>query len=104
MLTHRLFAICLFVSSAGFVTVGCNGDDPVDAVQDQVTCHDVCQRYADCFDSGYNVDSCTNRCTDDATADDEKDAKLDACNACMDDKSCVSAVFNCTTDCSSFVP
>jgi hypothetical protein len=104
MPTPRFLALCLVVSSSGLAAAGCSGDDPVDAVQNRVTCKDVCQRYAECFDGSYNVDACTERCTDDATADDEKDAKLDACDACMDDKSCLSSVFNCADDCTPFVP
>jgi hypothetical protein len=64
----------------------------------------VCQRYAKCFDSNYDVGGCTTRCTSDATAQAEKQDKLDACYHCIDDKSCASSVFACGTECGSFVP
>ena len=89
---------------AGMATVGCGDDDPIDVIENKVTCHDVCDRYSECFDADYDVDGCTDRCENKATPDEEKEAQLEKCDACIDDKSCTSAVFNCTTDCASFVP
>jgi hypothetical protein len=83
--------------------VGCSGD-AADEVTNRITCNDVCQRYSDCFDDDYDVDGCTDRCEDKATPDEEKEAQLEKCDACIDDKSCTSAVFGCTTECASFVP
>lgn len=104
-MTHfRVLASVLLVGSAVAVATGCGSDNPITAVQHQITCHDICKRYADCYDHSYDVDSCTNRCTDDVSGDDQKDAKLRQCNACMDDKSCLSTVFNCAVDCSPFLP
>ena len=88
----------------GLSTVGCGDDDPIDAIQNTITCHDVCQRYSDCFDKDYDVDDCTDRCENKATPDEEKEAQLEKCNACIDDKSCTSSVFSCSTDCLDFVP
>jgi hypothetical protein len=104
MSKFRLLAPFLLVVSAAAVASGCSGDDPVTAAQHQITCHDICKRYSDCFDAGYDVDHCTDRCTDDVNGDDEKDGKLRTCNACMDEKSCLSTVFNCATECSPFLP
>jgi hypothetical protein len=97
---HFLAPMLLLVATAG--VTACS-DDP-EEVTNRITCKDVCQRYADCFDSGYNVESCTDRCTADATADDEKEERLELCNECIDDESCTGAVFDCTTECSPFVP
>jgi len=104
MSTFRILATLSLVISAGTAAVGCGSDNPITAVEHQITCHDVCKRYADCFDHGYNVDSCTSRCTDTTVGDNQKDAKLSTCDSCMDDKSCLSSAFNCTVDCSAFVP
>jgi hypothetical protein len=87
---------------APFTTAAC-GDDPEEVVN-RVTCGDVCRRYADCFDSDYDVQACTDRCTSDATASEEKEERLELCNECIDEESCAGAVFNCTTECTPFVP
>ncbi|HEX5098811.1 MAG TPA: hypothetical protein VFV94_04895 [Polyangiaceae bacterium] len=104
MSTIRLLAPLVLVMSGAALAAGCSGDDPVTAAQHQITCNDICQRYADCFDDGYDVDACTDRCTDKVAGDDEKDGKLRACDACMDDNSCISGVFDCGVDCSTFLP
>ena len=104
MISLSKLSVGLLLCGATALASGCGSDDPVNEIQNRVTCDDVCQRYADCFDGSYDVDGCTDRCTNDSTASDEKDGKLKACDACMDDKSCTSAVFNCATDCGTFVP
>jgi len=78
--------------------------DATDSVANRITCGDVCERYRDCFDDDYDVDGCTDRCENDATADEEKEAELEECDACIDDESCTAAVFECTTECAAFVP
>lgn len=104
MISLSKLSVGLLLCGATALATGCGSDNPVNEIQNRVTCKDVCQRYADCFDGSYDVGACTNRCTDDSTASDEKDGKLKACDSCMDDKACVSAVFNCGTDCGTFVP
>ncbi len=99
----RSLSFVAFVLGAVLATA-CSGDDPVNELENRITCGDVCERYSECFDASYDVEECTDRCTEDATDDDEKDEKLEACDACMEEKSCVSAVFSCTDDCASFVP
>jgi hypothetical protein len=91
-----------FMLLAAFTTVAC-GDDP-EEITNRITCGDVCQRYADCFDANYDVEACTDRCTNDATADEEKEERLELCNACIDERSCTGAVFSCTAECTPFVP
>jgi hypothetical protein len=87
---------------APFTAIGC-GDDPEEVVN-RVTCGDVCQRYSDCFDSDYDVEACTDRCTNDTTASEEKEERLELCDACIDDESCTGAVFDCTVECAPIVP
>lgn len=99
----RMLGIAL-VTLGGVAAAGCGDDDPIDAIKNEITCNDVCQRYSDCFDDDYDVSGCTDRCENKATPDEEKEAQLEKCDACIDDKSCASAVFSCTTDCASFVP
>jgi hypothetical protein len=82
-------------------SVACDGTDEI---TNRITCGDVCERYAECFDEDYDVDGCVERCEDEATPDEEKEAELEECDACIDDESCTSAVFECTTECAEFVP
>ncbi len=87
------------VAVAGlFVTFGCEGTlaENIDEASD---CRSVCNRYADCFDSSYDVDSCIDRCT--SGSDDGNVA--DACEACVDDASC-SESFGCAVECAGVVP
>ena len=86
-----LFLCLLFVT-------GC---DSVDAAFD---CHDICDRYSDCFDANYDVGACESRCRSHADDDTAYRQQADRCDACIDDRSCTSAVFNCGVECSSVVP
>ena len=100
MISARFFVVAL----AGLVcgaAVGCG--DGSDEVTNRITCGDVCQRYSDCFDADYDVDACVDRCEDMATPDEEKEAELEECDACIDDESCASAAFECTTECAQFI-
>ncbi len=86
-------ALALVLASA----IGCSDAENV------ITCHDVCSRYKDCFNEDYDVESCTNSCQADANGSDDKQARLNSCNACIDDKSCASAAFNCGTQCAGII-
>jgi len=81
--------------------VGC--DDATDPIKNTITCADVCDRYKDCFDANYDVEGCTDRCENEATADEEKEDKLEACDDCIENRSCASAVFSCTTECAGII-
>lgn len=90
--------------AAGLLCVGAVGCNATDEIENRITCSDVCNRYKECFDDDYDVSACVNRCEDDATADEEKEQRLEVCEACIDDESCTSAVFECAADCAQFVP
>ncbi len=92
----------LFVLSlaTGFA-VGAAGCDEADKLFD---CQSVCSRYQSCFNSSYDVGACRNRCKDAADADKDFERKADACEACIDDRSCSSATFNCASQCVGIVP
>ena len=75
-----------------------------DSVKNAIDCHGICQRYSDCYDKNYDVDSCEDRCKDNANKDDTYMTKADDCNSCLGDKSCASATFNCATQCVGIVP
>ena len=90
--------------AGAWLVAACGSKNPVTEVENHITCHDVCQRYSDCYDSNYDVSGCTDRCTNDSTDEQTKDDELKTCDDCIGDKSCVSATFNCGSDCSPFVP
>jgi hypothetical protein len=91
-----------FVVAGLFVlsSAGCSTDE----IENRITCADVCNRYQECFDDDYDVSACVDRCEDEATANEQKERRLEACDDCMDNESCVSAVFECGTACGEFVP
>lgn len=85
----------------GSVALGCSA---ADSVTNHFTCNDVCQTYADCFDSNYDVGECKNRCEDKANDSNRKQDSLDECHACIKDKSCVADIASCSGSCGNFVP
>jgi hypothetical protein len=64
----------------------------------------ICNRYRSCFESGYDVDACASRCRTDSAHNADYTRQADVCNACIDERSCTSATFNCATSCGSIVP
>jgi hypothetical protein len=74
------------------------------AITDTIDCHQVCQRYADCFNTSYDVSGCTNRCESKATDSGASMDDLKSCDSCIGDKSCLTATFSCTTECAGIVP
>ncbi len=78
----------------------CSAADPI---TNKFDCHDVCQRYATCFDSNYDVDSCNSRCQSDASDSDAKQQKLDDCHDCIGSDSCVKDFADCSSSCATFI-
>ena len=74
------------------------------AVDAAVDCNHICNRYHDCFSSGYDVSACESRCRDKAGKDSNYYRDVDTCEACIDDRACTSAVFNCGGSCGTVVP
>jgi hypothetical protein len=83
-----------------FVTAAC---DVTESISNSITCGDVCERYRDCFDENYDVDGCVDECESEASANEDQEARLEACDECIDDESCASAVFECTTQCAGVI-
>ena len=77
-----------------------NGCGKADEIFD---CQSVCSRYHDCFDKNYDVGHCRDQCRTRSENDPSVRAAADKCEACMDDKSCLSAAFNCTVDCGTII-
>ena len=83
---------------AGFGALSC---DSIDTAFD---CESVCSRYRDCYDPNYDVGRCRQSCRARAANDPNVKGDADACEACIDGMSCVSATFQCGASCSSIVP
>jgi hypothetical protein len=93
---------CIIIMVSGWLaTLACSGDNEVDRTLD---CHDICSRYSECFDSSYDVDGCRDSCEDQADADAEFEERVDGCESCIDEASCVDGTFSCTDDCVGVVP
>jgi len=91
-------ALVLAAAVAVAVLGGCGS---IDAVLD---CHGICERYRSCFEGGYDVAACESRCRDGSANNSSYRRQADQCNACIDDRSCAAATFNCTGQCVSVVP
>ena len=90
--------VCLALSLTG---VACSAADPITNKWD---CHAVCQRYADCVNSNYDVNACKDRCESDASNSDAKQNKLDDCHDCIgENDSCVDDIANCSSSCGTFI-
>ncbi len=86
------------VATVGLAVASC---DSIDTAFD---CDSVCSRYRDCYDSNYNVGACRDSCRTRAANDPNVKGAADTCEACIGDKSCLSATFNCGASCSNIVP
>lgn len=87
----------LLAASAFLLIPACNQAD------NAVDCNGICERYQSCFDANYDSGACQDRCRDDADTEGYA-TKADECSACITDKSCTSATFECATKCGGIVP
>lgn len=79
-------------------------DDDAEVVENTATCAQVCDRYQECINRDYDVDSCTANCADRASEGENFREQINTCNDCLEERRCPSAVFNCTTQCIGLVP
>jgi hypothetical protein len=104
LLTKELKATLLAAAfMAGIVTMAttlANGCGTADEIFD---CQSVCSRYHDCYDASYDVDACRQRCRTASENNPSVREDADQCEACIGDKSCLSATFNCSGSCSTIV-
>ena len=90
-----LVSLC-FVSA--LASTGCKS---VERIYD---CQQICTKYRDCANANYDVGACADQCRENAAASKAFEDKADDCQACIDDRSCVGAVFNCADECIGIVP
>lgn len=94
--TIKAFLVC-----AALALGACDAAEDVDEAAD---CEQICDKYQECFDSNYEVDSCYDRCTERADDMENRDQE-DSCADCIDNnESCGEATFNCTDECIGIVP
>ena len=77
------------------------GCQPIDAALD---CNTICKRYKDCYNGSYDVSACADRCRASARTNKDLANSINRCEACINDRACASATFNCGADCSNIVP
>lgn len=91
----------LSILSLLLVLSGCAVVQKVDTAID---CNGICERYASCFDKGYDTGACASRCRASAGKDAGFRRKADVCMACITERSCMEATVSCLTECVSVVP
>ena len=83
---------------AGLATF--NGCDTADEIFD---CQAVCSRYQECYEKDYDVAACRSACRARSEKDSSVRSAANQCEACIGDKSCISATFSCPS-CLNIVP
>jgi hypothetical protein len=74
-----------------------------DAADRAFDCQTVCNRWKECFDQNYNVAKCRDTCRAKAANDAQYEAKADACEMCIGDRSCVGSAVSCGASCAEIV-
>lgn len=97
----RKLTMILCLVAAPFA-IGC--ENPITEIDESVDCMDVCERYRSCFDNDYDTATCRDRCEGLVDADGGRPRAANDCDTCMDDRSCASSVFACTTECAGILP
>ncbi len=77
---------------------------PAGCHTDRQICTDLCNRYQQCVDPSYDVESCQARCTDHASEGTLFSHQVESCNACSEGRQCSVAFANCLTACSGVLP
>jgi len=91
----------LFRLLAAVAAIALMGCQPIDAALD---CNTICTRYKNCYSGSYDVSACADRCRSNARTNSDLANAINRCEACIDDRACASATFNCGADCSNIVP
>lgn len=96
--TRHALVLAIWVGSA---LSACSASEEI---ENEIDCHGICQRYSDCFDDSYDVSACQERCENDTDEGELTFEEVDACEDCIDDRSCASGTLNCATECAGIVP
>lgn len=74
-----------------------------DAVDNAFDCQAACTKYRDCFDGNFDVGACRDRCRSRADNSDTAMQQADACENCIDGRSCPSATVACSDECGPLI-
>lgn len=80
------------------------GGASCDKADEIFDCQSVCSKYKECIQSDYDVGGCRSRCSEKSEKDTDFRRKADVCEACISNRSCTGATFNCATECAGIVP
>jgi hypothetical protein len=73
-----------------------------DDVDKTLDCSSICSKYDDCV-GNVDQDMCVDSCKDWADQNQDNADRLDACENCVDDRSCTESAFQCIAEC-AFIP
>jgi hypothetical protein len=95
-----------FITLSGlFIAIAAAGcSEAADEVESQIECPQICEKYAECYDDDYDVEECSSDCKAEFDRNPEYIEKIDACDACIENKSCSDATFSCVDECVGIVP
>ena len=74
-----------------------------DAIENSIDCGRICDKYQDCIDPDYDVSACDSRCEENGDSE-QFSEQIDACESCIDDKTCGESAFDCDDECAGIVP
>jgi hypothetical protein len=97
----RIMLVLILAAGSAFTFGACGVDEEL---ENEIDCQAICQRYSDCFDAGYDVSSCQDRCENDVDSGELTFNEVDDCSDCIDDRSCASGTLSCATECVGIVP
>lgn len=97
---RRNLCMALLLSTASVVGFSCS--DAADDIDQYTDCIDICGRYQDCITTDYDTDACADRC--EAMDHRNGSTRVDTCENCLDDRSCVGSAFACTAECVGIIP
>ena len=78
--------------------IGCFGQ-----IDQSLDCSNVCNRFEECFDSDFDTETCKDDCRENAKDDQDFADQVDACENCVDDRSCTED-FSCIDECFGILP
>lgn len=84
------------------LALGVTACNPIEEIEEEVDCNDLCNRYRTCYDEGYDVAACEDRCGEFVDGGDP--AAANSCDACLDSNSCATTPFNCAAECEGLLP
>jgi len=86
---------------AVFASLGLSGCKTVEVALD---CHKICTTFNACYRTTADSAVCESRCSAHAVQDQSYRKNEDTCNACNEDRACISSSFNCEGACGPIKP